>query len=238
MPVRRYSNPVTATVYFTVICDRCLRIGPTRLTKKDAFIDGGFFMGVDPWGAPIDEVVCAEECEPVLGLPAPSSDEGHCPACGYAYTRYDRILDRPAYVPGEPCPQCGEASGPLPLSDDTRHIERVVRTLPDDVRLVLDRLQLVQAPRTTTYRWSRNPRDQLSPGSVWRGREGRLFAVLNQCIGEAVDVTIDPHEPSGRRTIRFTKDQFTSMFECVAVPSDEFVGDDEPTLEIRHGRHL
>lgn len=207
MPVREFADPSIAIVYYTVICDRCLRVGPTRLDRKSAFLDGRFI-----WDLDLDGASCTTTCQTVRYTPP--GDDGSCPECGYAFTRYDRILDKAPYVPGEPCPDCGYRASFLVLGDDTRHVGRIVQDLPEDLDDFMRTFQSQRSERAPTVQ------EWFIPGTLWRGRRSRLFAVLNQCIGDRVDATIDPHEPNGRRTLRLTKDEFLGMFECVAVPEN------------------
>lgn len=141
MAIRFYRDFLgTGLDYYTAICDRCLRIGPTRHDPHESMADGGFIDDEELNGHAI--ILCrGRSCElaehdagatrrvaaeadlsQLWRKPTPTKathtpTEVGCPACGYRPTSWDIIAGRGPWEPGKACPGCGKGDKMMPEYD-------------------------------------------------------------------------------------------------------------------------
>jgi len=135
MAIRFYRDILgTGLDYFTAICDRCLRIGPTRHDPHESMGDGGFIDDGELNGHAIilcrgrscelaehSRVAADPDLSQLWNQPITTAthtpSKGGCPACGYRPTSWDIVAGRGPYESGEACPECGQGGKTYELED-------------------------------------------------------------------------------------------------------------------------
>lgn len=138
-------------------------------------------------------------------------DTGNCPRCKYGFTRYARLMSRPLYIPGEPCPSCGVLSDLLDLGEDFAHIASVLQSA-QGVDELTDRLHPVPIPKPVVRG------NDMRKGTVWRHKVGQLFVVIQGTDTNTVEILWDPKHHHGQGRLHLSKSEFLRLFECVAGP--------------------